>query len=743
MRSCLRGNTFTRRERGTFVELPLARRAGAALGTMVLVAPIILALILVPQRPARAGDGLSVTGVVPTPNSMHARVDTAIRVTFDRPVDENSITCDEAFWAFGRWSGKVDGRYVVSNEGRTVSLFPESTLVAGEHVIVILAGSIAAVDGTTLREGGYSFEYWTRVEATAAEFSKVLDVSTNVSGESSRPYGGAASDFNNDGFPDLALVNEDTSDVRMMLNPADCSAALAPVLTPVTPTGQRGSPNESADFDRDGNIDLCVANVSGGSVSILLGNGDGTFQPHQEVPSGTNAHGIAVLDADGDGDLDIAVSNEGTSDIGLLLNDGHGAFGPATFFDGGVDGEWTMATSDMDLDGRFDLVVASRAAGRIAICFGNGDGTFTTGPATDVGGQPWMLVIGDVDNDGFPDVSTANGHSNSGSIIRNVAGVLQAPAVYPSGAFSVATDLGDLDGDGDLDWITSSFFGDYTLYENTGDGTYEVSATLTPPQSGSCCLMVDLDLDDDLDLVLIDELADVVSIYRNGDDGDDCNASGTPDRCEIEFDPGLDCNGNGVLDRCDIDSGYSLDADDNGVPDECETALAACAPGAVNAACGVGRRDVLFVNGDAGATARQVFLRAGKATSLGIVEAPANRCDGAPSRCCIYGWIGSPETSDIIRTPGGLGDMCYGPVFLATELPRVTWNSLGIYGRLGPDDAPGDAPLIPDGGTFELAWLPDGVGRTVIATFQGLIEDRCSRGQVEVSVTNGFTLFVR
>ncbi len=127
-----------------------------------------------------------------------------------------------------------------------------------------------------------------------------------------------------------------------------------------------------------------------------------------------------------------------------------------------------------------------------------------------------MLVCGDVDGNGTEDVAGVNSTSNTGAILLgDGTGGLAAPQVVVTDPFPLATDLGDLDGDGDLDWVTSSFSGDWWLFTNNGNGPYVFDREFLAPQAASCALMVDIDNDCDLDLALIDELADVVILQRN------------------------------------------------------------------------------------------------------------------------------------------------------------------------------------------------------------------------------------
>ena len=147
------------------------------------------------------------------------------------------------------------------------------------------------------------------------------------------------------------MVNEDTADLRVFMNQADGTGLLAPFGESTYAVGNRASPSEAHDFDRDGNTDITVANINDSTVSVLLGNGDGSYAPQQVIPVGMTPRGIAVLDVEGDGDTDIVNTNYDSDNLSLLLNDGSGKFREATFFDGGVAGEWSLMAGDMNNDG--------------------------------------------------------------------------------------------------------------------------------------------------------------------------------------------------------------------------------------------------------------------------------------------------------------------------------------------------------------------------------------------------------
>ena len=486
----------------------------------VSLPPVIAGLLMIAsagqaQDPAALGGNLSVVSVSPTAHVVDAAPGAPIQVVFDREVDPASVTT-LSFWAFARWSGAVDGTRTLSPDGLTLTLMPDEPLSAGEQVMVLLSHDLMGTDATSLRTGGYSWQYWVRTMPTLPLVYE--EGQTLVTGTPSRPYGGVGSDLDGDGFLDLTTINEDTDDVRVFMNLGDGSGVFDDEFSASTPSGDTPSPNEPADFNRDGHTDLVLANTTTASVSVLLGVGDGTFQTPQETAVTSSARGVAVLDVDGDGDVDIATADRDTSQISILRNDGTGAFGNRTSFGSGTDREWGLAAGDMDNDGILDLVAGSGNGGAgqsVWVYKGHGDGTFSLLDSRDIGTTTWMLVLGDVDEDGDADVSVASS-SSVGVVVRNAGdGTLESHDTYGIDPFGLATDFGDLDGDGDLDWITSSFSGDWFVFLNDGTGTFVFDRELPSPVSSSCAVPLDVDNDGDLDLALVDEIANVVVMQIN------------------------------------------------------------------------------------------------------------------------------------------------------------------------------------------------------------------------------------
>ncbi len=466
--------------------------------------------------PAAAGT-LAVTSTTPARNAGNVTTSTTIVVHFNMALQTASIT-SSSFRAWGKWSGPRTGAFAFSNGNQTLTFTPSRPFSAGEAVYFLLANTVTAADSSPFRAGGYASQFTTAVVVTPADFQEIDTISVRTTpGEGTRLYGGSGADLDNDGWLDYVGANEDSGDLRVLMNRDDGSGLYHPFLQPPTETDLGPSPNEVADYDNDGFQDVATANYIPSTVSVVLGDGDGTFSLQQSVSVANTPHGLATLDVDGDGDLDLVTANEAANNLSRLLNNGSGVFGAATHFEGGGDGEYALTAGDMNNDGIMDLVLGTRDDQQIHVLTGNGNGTFSHASNRSAGGLTWMVAVGDVNGDGHLDVASANSQSNNGSILLgNGNGTLQAAATIATSGHMVATDLGDLDGDGDLDWVLSSFGGGrWHVYTNNGAGAFTQVDEIFATSNASCATLYDFDNDGDLDMALADEIADEVKLIQN------------------------------------------------------------------------------------------------------------------------------------------------------------------------------------------------------------------------------------
>jgi len=237
------------------------------------------------------------------------------------------------------------------------------------------------------------------------------------------------------------------------------------------------------DFNRDGIKDLAVANFGSNTVSVLLGNGDGTFRlPPTNLAVGNNPFSVAVGDFNGDGRQDLAVANLGSNTVSVLLGNGDGTFGQAQNVAVG-NGPAAVAVGDFagHGNGMQDLAVANfyDTPGTVSVILGTPAGLFLALPPISVGNGPFSLAVGDLDGDTHTDLAVANYSSNSVSVLlgNGNGGFVAQPPIAVLSPFSVAVDY--FNGDGHLDLaVVNNGPNTVSVLRGNGDGTFQAPQTL-------------------------------------------------------------------------------------------------------------------------------------------------------------------------------------------------------------------------------------------------------------------------
>ncbi|MGC2057556.1 MAG: VCBS repeat-containing protein, partial [Candidatus Sulfotelmatobacter sp.] len=306
--------------------------------------------------------------------------------------------------------------------------------------------------------------------------------------------------------------------------------------------GVQASSSAMGDLNGDGLADLVVANQCasnascGGSVGVLMSNGDGSFQaPASYSTIGADASSVALADVNGDGHLDILVANQcvsasncSSSGVVVLLGNGDGTFQPGVSYSVAGSNAYSIAAADLNGDGKLDLVAAEQCssnnncnAGSVAVLLGNGDGTFQSSVAYNSGGlYAFGVAVADLNGDGHPDLVVSNYCLSNSSctygtvdvLLGNGDGTFQSAVSYNSGGYySIAVKVADLNGDGKADLIVASLCNDNSNCDlgsvgvllGNGDGTFQAASSYSAGgRSAYSAAAADVNGDGKLDVVV-------------------------------------------------------------------------------------------------------------------------------------------------------------------------------------------------------------------------------------------------
>ena len=267
----------------------------------------------------------------------------------------------------------------------------------------------------------------------------------------SSPSAMATGDFNGDGHTDLIVANSADSTLTVFLGDGKGGFTAANVISSIGAV----DPISVAvgDFDGDGRLDLAVTNFTMNTISIFLGNGDGTFRITSTPALKLSGPAfIVAADFNGDGTLDLAIANSNNGTVTIATGKGDGTFNTtAATLSTGTTPSW-LAAADFNADGKQDLVVANRGVNYVTVFLGNGTGSFQAGVDYAAGTGPDSVAIGDINGDGILDLVVANGGSNNVSVLLGSTGGVfgtQTPVATNTGSGSVV--IGDFNNNGKLD----------------------------------------------------------------------------------------------------------------------------------------------------------------------------------------------------------------------------------------------------------------------------------------------------
>src|SRR5262245_15121501 len=317
---------------------------------------------------------------------------------------------------------------------------------------------------------------------------------------------------------------------RLFLEPLEDRSLMAFNVLGTYATGANPVDIALAQINPGSQLDMVVVNNSDNTVSVRLGNGNGTFGPLQTSSTGAGPNSLATGDFTGDGVTDLVTAN--AADVTLLAGNGDGTFQAPQHlslppqYEVGITGSQlfdqfvnSVATGDLNADGKLDLVVGGitsfpsgytcnnyacgltySSTGYVNVLIGNGTGGFSPAEAHPLATNrlPTALAVGDINSDGKADVISANSGDLS-VLLGNGTGALGSPIDAGSGWGFKSISLGDVDGDGKLDTITDGWTG-FAVQKGNGDGTF----TPQPVNMGipvASAVMGDVNGDGKIDLI--------------------------------------------------------------------------------------------------------------------------------------------------------------------------------------------------------------------------------------------------
>jgi hypothetical protein len=277
------------------------------------------------------------------------------------------------------------------------------------------------------------------------------------------------------------------------------------------------------DFRHIGRLDVALGGVQ--DVVVLLGNGDGTFQSPVHYYAGSTSS-IAVGDFRGDGHLDIAVTNRSAGLIGVFLGNGDGTFQSVRFSPAGRDPNG-IAVGDFNEIGRDDIVVTNSFANQASVLESNGDGTFQPPVSYAVGTNPVAVAVGNFTVSGHRDIVVADKGATNGSgaglsvLVGDGSGGFQTTGLINAGVAPIAVAVGDLNGDGTQDIAVSdeghSTNGRVQVLLGNGDGTFAPAATYFAGPFGTSLVLGNIHGDGIDDIAVGNEGSTVDLLTGNGD----------------------------------------------------------------------------------------------------------------------------------------------------------------------------------------------------------------------------------
>lgn len=351
--------------------------------------------------------------------------------------------------------------------------------------------------------------------AGTESYAGALSLAAKVNyGTGSLPYGVVTADLNHDGKADMVSVNNGANSVSVLLGNGDGTFKTRVNYA----TGAQPTAVVVADVNGDGNPDVATSNQTGNSVSLLLGNGDstGTLKGKVDFTTGTSPESLVFADINNDGKQDIVASNNGSNTISVLLGNGAGSFAAKKDSATGA-GPLGLAVGDVNRDGKADVVVTNWQANTVSLLPGKGDGTFLAKVDAAVGGNPQSATLADVNRDGKLDLAVTNNLDNTVSVLIGQGSTTFVAAVaYPTGTNPDGLTVRDMNLDARPDLVVSnSASNTLNVLLGNGNGTFQNKINFSSGTHPDGLVAMDVNHDSKPDVLVANQNSSTASVLLN------------------------------------------------------------------------------------------------------------------------------------------------------------------------------------------------------------------------------------
>ena len=335
-------------------------------------------------------------------------------------------------------------------------------------------------------------------------------------------------DMNGDGNPDIVVANSTDNTLAVLRGKGDGTFAKPQfTLLGFLPQQATFQAIAVADLNHDGHPDVVVTDTgsTASTFHVLLGKAGGGFEHPKRFNTDLNPRYVRIADVDGDGNPDIIVSNLGALTVRVFFGNGAGWFhNPRSYPAPGINGEVELqgfAVGDVDNDGKPEIVTVNPASLAVRMLKNDGSGSFNPPGTHNTGHTPSAVTTGDINNDGHADVVVADSADDDVEVrLGNGDGTFQATVSYSVGANPQRVILADVNGDGNLDLITANFGDDnVSVRLGNGDGTFRAERRYDAGEAVVGLAVADMDQDGNPDIVAANSVVNTVSVLLNKGNG--------------------------------------------------------------------------------------------------------------------------------------------------------------------------------------------------------------------------------